>query len=706
MKNLFSIKSARLFSIKNKMILALSLMSVSLVVILSSIAIYLTSVSLTRNTEAFICSQAESATKLLDERASAMFGKLESYSNLPQILDESVSYREKIRLFRNEIQMQRLRGWLDFGIAGRDGLLYMTDGRVLSVSKTEWFKASIGGENFMTEPEYSSSERTYVSVISIPMRNLQGKVTGVMCGHLLGDSLSNLISDIIVGRTGTAFLLNSDGLVLGNRRPELLYRNIFTDILTGQRGEFIDFLKEELKGDDLEVNTSRIGGVSRIAALSSMRYTGWRLLIVAPSREFTAESTARLVRIFVIVALVGLAVSFAVAFLVSRQIVRPVKNVSEALRNISQGDGDLTIELPSKGKDETSLLSSYFNLTISKLRNSMRSVREDSSVMKDIGNSLESNMSSVTAFVTEIGSSIDGLNESFAQQEKSVSETAETINSIIATIKGLNMAVGSQFAIMQESSRYFNSMDGSIQSVGASIGETREAIKKLSLATDSGRATLSKAREVSKRISEASGGLIEAGTIIENIANQTNLLSMNAAIEAAHAGESGKGFAVVAAEIRKLAEISSTQGKKISATLNNLSEEIGLLTEASMGAVDRFNFISECSGEVYSAMEKVVQDMRMQEDSSRSLLQKLGEVSEITSKVKDDSDLMLSGGEKITGETERLDLLTGKLRTAIDSIASQVQSIDRATRESFDMAIKNRTSIESLVEEVEKFRTE
>lgn len=699
-------KETSFFSIRNKMITSFAVFAVSILTIVYIVAIYFASVSLLNNTEYFLKELVKSSSKVLDERSQALFGKLEAFSNLPFIQDDTVSYQEKIELFKNEIQMQKQRGWLSFGISGLDGMLYRTDNTVEKVASADWFQSARKGKYIITEPSQSATDRRYIFIVAIPMRDLQGKITGVINATILGDALSNLISDIIVGETGTAYLVSSSGTVLGNRRPEILYKSIYNEIIGSDTSAFAKFLKQALASHKSLVNVSEIKGVEYISAVASMRYADWTLLLTAPVSEFMAENVTNLIKTFIIIALCQLIIAIALGVLIARNITRPINHVIAALKNIAQGEGDLTIELPASGKDETSVLSSYFNQTILKLKNSIQKVGADSREMESVGSDLESNMMSVSEVVSNITAGIEDLKKRFVEQEESVSGTAAAIEHIIKTLRGLDESIGQQAAMITESSTSFDKMSHSINTVGENVVETREAIRNLSAATNDGRETLAKANEVSQRISDASGDLIEAGAVIENIASQTNLLAMNAAIEAAHAGEAGKGFAVVASEIRKLAEESSAQGKKISITLKNLSAEIKALADSASGAVEKFNIISGYSKGLSGSIEGVVQAMDEQEENGKIIWGIINDVTGVTNEVKSGSGDMLADGEKVVSATKRLDDLTRILRENIENIASQTELINEAAQESLEIAVKNKQSIDGLVLEVGKFKTE
>ena len=219
-----------------------------------------------------------------------------------------------------------------------------------------------------------------------------------------------------------------------------------------------------------------------------------------------------------------------------------------------------------------------------------------------------------------------------------------------------------------------------------------------------GKAGVKNANEVAGEIAKRSGDLLEAGEVIQNVASQTNLLAMNAAIEAAHAGESGKGFAVVADEIRKLAEESSIQGKKIAAVIKESLQIIRKLTEVEDTTEQTFAQVYTLVDKISEHESHILEAMQQQENGSKKIITTITDINDITNDIKIKAREMFDDGIRTTEEMKSLNTLTVAITNKMHEMTNSVLHINDAIQEVHEVTQKNTQNIQQVVQAVDTFK--
>jgi methyl-accepting chemotaxis protein len=278
------------------------------------------------------------------------------------------------------------------------------------------------------------------------------------------------------------------------------------------------------------------------------------------------------------------------------------------------------------------------------------------------------------------------------------------VHEIAMNIESLERLIEDQAARVTQASASIEQMVGNIGSVAISIDKMAEQFAALSGASDSGMAAQAAATEKIKLASELSSSLLEANEVITGISSQTDLLAMNAAIEAAHAGEAGKGFSVVADEIRRLAETSGEQSRTIGESLSRLEGVIAEVVGSTRDTEAAFALVAARISETDGIVREVRQAMTEQREGSSQVLEALRAMNDVTSQVRSGSVEMSLGNKTILEEMKRLGDTAVEVKAQIAAMVAEEAGIESGSRAVADLAISTRDTIERMDKAIGRFK--
>jgi len=406
--------------------------------------------------------------------------------------------------------------------------------------------------------------------------------------------------------------------------------------------------------------------------------------------------------VMILLTSIGVVLGLVVAMLISQTVTKPVSLLTHALNNVEHGD--LTQRLPEQGRDEIGQASRSYNQSMGEFSKMISAIKSKTQELSEIGNNLASNMTETASAMNQITANIQSIKSRVLNQSASVTETNATMEQVTGNINKLSTQVDRQTSAVSQSSTAVEEMIANIQSVNATLTRNAANVKELQESSETGRSSLEEVASDIQGIARESEGLMEINSVMQNIASQTNLLSMNAAIEAAHAGESGRGFAVVADEIRKLAESSSEQSKTIGTVLKKIKDSIDKISRSTDMVLNRFETIDQSVRTVSDQEEVIRNAMEEQSQGSKQVLQAAGQVSDITQQVKGGSQEMLEGSKEVIQESKNLERVTQEITNGINEMAAGAEQVNKAVNAVNDLTGRTKDNIASLAKAISGFK--
>ena len=556
-----------------------------------------------------------------------------------------------------------------------------------------WYKqaAEANGAIVIT-PVYIATDGTPVVAVAKAIKDGNGTLLGCVGVDINLSDLTSFISSVKIGNTGYCMLVQDDGMILADAAHSAFISKNLSDVDAA-------FAKITQKKEGSVFIT--LDGKQRKAYIFPFPELRWKLIVIVEQREILSLFYA-LVRIMILIGLLMFVIYFTLAIIAARALKRYFARLESMFEKIAAGD--LTDRVAVKRNNEIGRLMTNLNMAIEHTHTMLTVLKEEADKMTAIGSDLSSNMEETAAAVKQISSNATTVKEKALMQAAGVTETAAAGEQIQGKLNLLVEGITRQSENITQSSALITRTAENMLRINKILSQNDELIKtvygQMKAGTDGARA----ANEFVKKIAERSEALLEASQVIQNIASQTNLLAMNAAIEAAHAGESGKGFAVVADEIRKLAEESNMQGKQIGAVIKESTEIIAQVSEAGIQAGKTFTDVYGLISNISEKEDSIVDLMREQEENGTQVLSAIETINKVTKDVSTASIEMLEGGKQIAEEMQKLAEITRETTDSMTEIASGAEQITDAVEEVVSITEQNKTSIDHLAQEVGKFK--
>ena len=545
-----------------------------------------------------------------------------------------------------------------------------------------------------TEPYVDANTGLLNITLSYRVLDKNGSLIGIAAADIVLDALSESVKNIRLSANSKIHIITKEGLYLTNDdSSKIMNVNYFDEFQFGK------FTRDEYLDGQAKAFTEG----SSFYGVCPIENTEWFIVVEGPSEDFSGEY--KKLFMYTIWGLAVIAIIMIIVFLIlSTRVSRSFKVIASGCELMAMGD--YSERYPDYITKEASLLANGFNLVTERLEANINSMKESRVSLNEAGGKLSGTIEDLMSSIVQIGASISNTGMNLKNQTNSVSQSAQSISKILDMIHQLEELVQTQVKAVQGASTAVEQMVGNINEVDKSVDKMAHSFGVLDQTAQNGVQTQNELQKQIIEIENQSKLLSEANKVIASIAGQTNLLAMNAAIEAAHAGDAGQGFAVVADEIRKLSETSSTQSKTIGAQLKSIQAAINTVVQATQSGVQDYANLSKEIQDTDMLVQQIKAAMTEQQQGSTQILGALNEMNGSTQQVQDASKEITTASQAIIDDVAVLQNETKVMGQSMDEMGLSADKMQEAGLSLAGVSKTVETSIEEIGKQIDLFEKE